>query len=165
MDPTPFILKTALISSSLVLCPTPRDVKCSATDPEPTIHSLALRGVPAVEWPESRERSEMPHLPHEERWLRVSVESGASGGIFGNTTSRQSTYISSFTRLALLPDDLSDGFILVSESLMNHQEFLATLPGLEVQARPNTKNHLSTGSTPRKTRARISRPRFNRSRG
>ncbi len=166
MDPTPFILKTALISSSLVFCPTPRDVRCPATDPELTIYSHAPQGVPVVEWPESRERPETPHLPHEERWLRVSVDSGASGGIVANSTSRQSTYTSGVTQLALLPGDWSDKFILVSEwSITNEQQFLATLPELEVQARPNTKKHLSTGSILREIRARVSRPRFSRPRG
>jgi len=165
VDPTPFILKTALISSTLVLCPAPRDVLRSATDPELTIYSAAPQGVPVLDWPESRERSEIPHLPHEERWLRVSVDSGASGGIVANSTSHQSTYTTGLTRLALLPGDWSDKFILVSATVMNHQEFLATLPKLEVQERPNTKKHLSTGLTHRKTRARISRPRFNRPRG
>jgi hypothetical protein len=110
--------------------------------------------VPVVDWPEPRERSEIPHLPHEERWLRVSVDSSASGGDVSNVTSQRSTYT------ALLPGDWSDRFILVSaETVMNLQEFSATLPKLEVQGRPNTKKHLSTGSTRREARARVSRPR------
>jgi len=83
MDPTTFILKAAIISSTLVPCHTPHA--------EPTVYSLTPQGVPVEQWPQPKEYPESPHLPHEEQTLRITVDSGTSGSY--TNSSVQTTHV------------------------------------------------------------------------
>lgn len=151
MNPTPFILKTALISSTLV--PHARSADTQPTFSAPVSPAAV---VPVCNWPERQDRHELPHLPPEER---VTVDLGASGS-FTNTSAR--TVSGSYTLTPWLRNELSDKLIMaLAENVLSEQGCLATVPNQQVQARPDTKKHLSTASNRREERARVSRPRFN----
>jgi len=144
VNPTPLILKTALISSTLV--------------PRPALyHGLIAyvhtpQGVPVADWPQQTERPEIPHLPHEERSLRVTVDSSASG-TYTNSNAR-STYTNSNAQMAGLRNELSDKLIVITEeNLPEESFFLGTPPNPKLHVRPQTKA-LSAMSARGRTRVR-----------
>src|SRR5439155_9991036 len=84
---------------------------CRVPHAELIVYSPQPQGVPVANWPERQEWPESPHLPHEEEFLRVTADSGASG-TFTNTSAR-STHVTSVSQLAWLPNDLGHKFIVV----------------------------------------------------
>jgi hypothetical protein len=144
VNPTPFILKTALISSTLV--------------PRPALHHELIpyvhapQGVPVADWPQQQERREIPHLPHEEQSLRVTVDSSASG-TYTNSSAR-STHTNSSAQMAWLRNELSDKLIVITEeNLLDGSFFLETPPNPKLYLRPQTKP-LTAMSTRVRARAR-----------
>ena len=130
MDPIPFILKTAFISSTLV--------PCSAPHAGLTVHAPWPAGVPATDWPQQRERPEGPHLPHEELSLRVTVDSGASGA-FTNSSTRSIRFDSS-PHLAWLRNELGDKLILICRENFLDKSFFSESPeNPKLSVRPQTK--------------------------
>jgi hypothetical protein len=143
VNPTPFILKTALISSTLVPCPALHELIAYVHAPQ---------GVPIAHWPQQQERPEIPHLPHEEQSLRVTVDSSASG-TYTNSSSR-STHTNSSAQMAWLRNELSDKLIVIAEeNLPQESFFLKTPPNPKLHVRPQTKL-LSAMSTRVRSRAR-----------
>ena len=110
MAPTPFICN--LVCTTLVACCTP-----PATA---GIYGPELRHVPVVDWPEQRELPESSHTPHEERFLRVTVDSGASGALVNN-----STHVSTGTYLPWLRNELGEKLLVVPDGGVNVR-FLTT---------------------------------------
>jgi hypothetical protein len=90
-----------------------------------------------AEWPEQQERPEIPHLPHEELSLRVTVDSGASG-TYTNSSSR--TYINSSAQVAWLPNELGNKLIVIPvENVLDESFFLRTPLNPKLNLRPQTK--------------------------
>lgn len=104
-----------------------------------TLRASPVQGVPVIEWPRPQEHQEQPHLPHEDRGLRVTVASGASG----TNTSSQSTHMVGHTHLAWLRNEVSDTLLTVSL----HDQRTETLPwgattGTEINVEPQPKRRL-----------------------
>jgi hypothetical protein len=116
VDPMSFILKTALVSSTLVPCHAPRE--------RLTVYASAPLGMPVTHWPQQQEHPEIPHLPHEELSLRVTVDSAS--GTYTNSTS--STYTTSSAQLAWLRNDLSDKLIAISKEGFLGESFFSEAP-------------------------------------
>jgi hypothetical protein len=127
VDPMSFIL-TAFISSTLVPCHTTNDGV--------TVYETSARAVPVSNWPQEQERPEIPHLPHEELSLRVTVDSAS--GAYANSTS--STYTTSSTQLAWLRNDLSDRLIVISKEEFRGKSFYPeTPPNLKLSTQAQAK--------------------------
>jgi hypothetical protein len=144
VDPTPFILKTVLISSTLVPCPA-RHEGFAGYEPAPQC-------APVANWPQQQERSEMPHLPREERSLLVTIDSGASGTY--TKSSARSTHTNCGAQVAWLRNELGDKLIVVAaDNLLDESFFLGTPPTPRLNVRPQTKP-LTAWSTRVSARAR-----------
>ncbi len=144
MTPTTFILKTAFISSTLVPCPAPH---CGLT-----VYALVPQNASVTDWPQQRERPETPHLPHEERSLRVTVDSGASGS-YTNGSAR-SMHTNSSAQLAWLRNELGDKLIMTpEENFLDKSFFSGTPQNPKMKVRPQTRP-LTALSTRVRARAR-----------
>jgi len=99
-----FICRNLLLFSTLAVCPT--------SHAGAGIYRPRLQHVPTADWPEREERSDPQHLLHEERTLRVTVDSGASGAL--TNSSPGSTHVSTTTHVAWLRNALSENLIVVS---------------------------------------------------
>ena len=118
MGPTTFIWKT-LLSSTLVTCPT--------SHVAPNVYVFTSQAMQIGQWPEQHERHEMPHLPHEERTLRV--DSSPSG-----------TYPNSSAQVAFLRNYLGDKLnVITAEDVPNQSLLWKSLPNLKSTLRPQTK--------------------------
>jgi len=117
-----FIVKAAFFSWTLVPCPAPQD--------------CLTPYVPRAEWPEHRERPDQPHLPHEERYPSVVVDSGASGGTYTNSSAR-SMGVDSSPQVAFLRNELSDKVIVIGSAF--DEPFLESAPNPQMNLRPQTK--------------------------
>jgi hypothetical protein len=130
MDSMSFILKTALISSTLVPCHAPHNGL--------TVYASAPLGVPITDWPQQQEQPEIPHLPHEELSLRVTVDSGASG-IYTNSSAR-SMHTSCSSQLAWLRNELGDKLIVISkDDCLGETFFSEAPPNPKLSVRAQTK--------------------------
>jgi hypothetical protein len=137
VDPIPFVLSTALISSTLV--------PCSAPHARLAVYAPAPQGAPATDWPQQHKRPEIPHLPHEEPSLRVTVDSGASG-TFTNSSAR-STHFDSSAQLAWLRNELGDKLIVVPRENFLDRSFFSEAPANpKLSVRPQTKPRTSVST-------------------
>ena len=107
-------------------------VPCSAPHDGLTVYAPAPQGVPVAGWPE------IPHLPHEERVLRITVDSSASGA-YTNSSGR-SMPTNSSAHLAWLRNELGDKLTMIpAEKLFDQSFFLERPPNAKLNVRPLTK--------------------------
>jgi hypothetical protein len=111
------------------------DGACSAPRDGLTVYAPAPQSVPVAGWPERQEWPEIPHLPHEERVLRITVDSSASG-VYTNSSGR-SMHTNSSAHLAWLRNELGDKLTMIpTENLFDQSFFVERPPNAKLNVRP-----------------------------